>query len=60
MFKYKDCEKRFTINFGFGKKQFDENTITGSLQMYYSGISVKDISNHYEMMGIKVLHMIIY
>ena len=59
-FKCQDCKKRFTANFGFEKKQFDENTITGALQMYYSGMSVRDISNHYEMMGIEMSHMTIY
>ncbi len=56
----KDCKKRFTVNFGFEKKQFDENIITGALQMYFSGMSVRDISNHYEMMGTEVSHMTIY
>ena len=60
IFKCEDCKKRFTANFGFEKKQFDENTITRALQMYYSGMSVRDISNHYEMMGIEVNHMTIY
>ncbi len=60
IFKCLDCKKRFTANFGFEKKQFDDNIITGSLQMYYSGMSVRDISNHYQMMGIDVSHMTIY
>ena len=55
-----DCKKRFTDNFGFEKKQFDENTICGALQMYYSGMSVRDIENHYEMLGIDVDHSTIY
>lgn len=55
-----DCEKYFTTNFGFEKKQFGESVITGALQMYFSGMSVRDISNHYEMMGTKVSHMTIY
>ncbi len=28
--------------------------------MYYSGMSVRDIENNYEMMGIKVDHSTIY
>ena len=59
-FKCQDCKKRFTINFGFEKKQFDDTTITGALQMYYSGMSVRDISNHYEMMGIDVSFKTVY
>ena len=60
MFKCNDCKKRFTTNFGFEKKQFEESTITGALQMYYSGMSVRDIANHYEMLGIKVSFKTVY
>ena len=60
MFKCKDCKRRFTANFGFEGKQFDEGTITGALQMYYTGMSVRDIANHYEMMGIDVCHKTVY
>ena len=28
--------------------------------MYFTGMSIRDISNHYETMGIKVNHMTIY
>ena len=34
--------------------------ITGALQMYYSGMSTRDISNHYEMMGIEVSDVTVY
>ncbi len=60
MFKCKDCKKRFTANFGFENRRFDESTITGALQMYYTGMSVRDISNHYEMLGISVSHKTVY
>ena len=60
IFKCLDCKKRFTANFGFEKTRFDVNTITGALQMYYSGMSTRDISNHYEMMGIEVSDVAVY
>ena len=59
-YQCKDCKRRFTTNFGFEKKQFDEDIITGAMQMYYTGMSVRDIANHYEMMGTSVNHMTIY
>ena len=59
-FRCNDCKRRFTANVGFERKQFDEGIITGALQMYYSGMSVRDIANHYEMMGTRVSHMTIY
>ena len=35
-----DCKRRFTANFGFEKKQFDDKTITGAMSMYFSGMRV--------------------
>ena len=60
LFKCMDCQKRFTTNFGFEKRQFDERTITGAMQMYFTGMSVRDIADHYEMMGIDVSFKTIY
>ncbi len=59
-FKCLDCKKRFTTNFGFEKKQNNDGTITGALEMYFSGMSVRDISRQYRRMGIKISHMTIY
>ena len=59
-FRCLDCKKRFTTNFGFEKKQSDESIITGSLEMYFSGMSARDISRQYKRMGIKISHMTIY
>ena len=60
IFKCKDCKRKFTTNFGFEKKQNEEYIITGSLEMYFSGMSVRDISRQYRRMGIKISHMTIY
>ena len=60
MFKCRDCGRKFTDNFGFEKRQYDNITITGALQMYYTGMSVRDIADHYELLGIQVSHMTIY
>ncbi len=55
-----ECNKYFTSNFGFGKTRVDQSTITGAMQMYFTGMSVRDIANHYEMMGIKINASSIY
>ena len=60
VFGCKDCKRRFTANFGFEKKQFEDSVITGALQMYFTGMSVRDIANHYEMMGVDMCHKTIY
>ena len=55
-----DCNKKFTANYGFENRQFDERTITGAMQMYFTGMSVRDIANHYEMMGIDMDQSTVY
>ena len=60
IFECLDCKKKFSSNFGFEKKQSNENTITGALQMYYSGMSVRKIADHYEMLGVDVSFKTIY
>lgn len=54
IFKCNECQKKFTANYGFEKTCVDPSTITGAMQMYFTGMSVRDIANHYEMMGIKI------
>ena len=60
IFECTDCGKRFTANFGFEKRQFDERTITGALQVCYAGMGVRDVASHYEMIGIDVNHSTMY
>ena len=46
--------REFTPNFGFKKTRVEPPTITGAMQVYFTGMSFRDIVNHYEMMGIKI------
>ena len=59
-FKCQDCKKRFTTNFGFEKMRYDGILITRSLQMYFSGMSVRDISDCFEQEEIKVSYQTVY
>ena len=59
-FKCKDCNKRFTVNYGFEKMRSNDILITRALQMYFSGMSVRDISDCFEQEDIKVSHVSIY
>lgn len=60
LFKCLECNRKFTSNFGFAHRQYSNSTITGSIQMYFTGMSVRYIAGHYDLMGIKVAHMTIY
>ena len=60
LFKCKDCKRKFTANFGFEKMRSKDYIITRALQMYYTGMSVRDIADCFEQEEIDVSHMTIY
>ena len=60
IYKCKDCKHKFTTNFGFEKMRHDSRTITQAIQMYYQGMSVRDIECNFEMLGIDIDHSSIY
>ena len=57
-YQCKDCQKRFTLNCGFESMRYNDNIITGALQMYFSGMSVRKIADHYDMLGIEVCSVV--
>jgi len=59
-FKCMDCKKRFTANFGFEKMRYESVIITRALQMYYSGMSVRDIADCFEQEEIEVNYSNVY
>ena len=56
----KDCNKRFTTNYGFESMRYDDITVTSALQMYFSGMGVRKIVDHYDMLGTEVSYQTIY
>lgn len=56
LFKCRECGKKFTANPGFEQMRNNPIVITRSLQMYFTGMSFRDIANQLEMEGIKVSH----
>jgi putative transposase len=60
IFKCLDCKKRFSANFGFEKMRYESVVITRALQMYYSGMSVRDIADCFEQEEIDVNYSNIY
>ena len=59
-YKCRDCGKRFTTNFGFEKMRSKDTVITRALQMYYTGMSVRDIAGCLEQEEIKVSYRAVY
>ena len=60
VYKCRDCRKRFAANFGFEKMRYDPVLITRALQMYYSGMSVRDIADCFEQEEINVNYSNVY
>jgi putative transposase len=60
IFKCKDCKRKFTVNFGFENMRYESVIITRALQMYYSGMSVRDVADCFEQEEIDVSYRTIY
>ena len=60
MFKCQDCKKRFTANFGFEKMRSKDVIITRALELYFTGMSVRDIADCFEQEEINVSYRSIY
>ena len=59
-YKCLDCKKRFTLNLGFEKMRYDSTLVTRALQMYFSGMSVRDIADCFDQEDIKVSYRAVY
>ena len=54
------CGKRFSANTGFRYRRYPKETITDCLQMYFSGMSERKISEFFEAKGLKIDHSAIH
>jgi putative transposase len=56
----KSCHKRFSINLGFEGMKASPQTITSSMQLYFTGESLRGVQKFLNLQGIKVNHVTIY
>jgi putative transposase len=56
----KDCHKSFSINLGFEKMKSSPEIITQSLQLYFTGESLRGIQKFLKLQGVEVSHKTIY
>ena len=59
-YKCLDCKRRFVANPGFERMRSKDVVITRALQMYYAGMSVRDVADCLEQEGVKVSYRSIY
>ncbi len=60
-YKCKNCGYRFTDNNGFKKKRNEPEKIALALDLYFRGLSIRKISEHFKQVyNLKVSHMTVY
>ena len=55
-----DCSKTFSINLGFEKMKSTPQAITQSLQLYFTGESLRNVQKFLKLQGVNVSHKTIY
>lgn len=53
----KSCEHYFTLNLGFEKMRASPQAITGAMQLYFSGESLRNVQKFLLLQGVKVSHV---
>ncbi len=55
-----DCQYRFTVNLGFEKMKATPKAITGAMQLYFTGESLRNVQRFLALQGLKVSHVAVY
>jgi len=59
-FSCKQCGRRFTINIGFEGMRATPQIITGAMQLYFTGESLRNVQKFIQLQGLKVSHVAVY
>ena len=60
LMKCNDCKRVFSANIGFRYRRYDQAIISEAIHLYYSGMSVRAISNAFAVRGLDVDYSAIY
>jgi len=55
-----DCQYRFTVNLGFEKMKATPQAITGAMQLYFTGESLRNVQKFLALQGLKISHVAVY
>lgn len=55
-----ECGKWFTLNMGFEKMHATPQMITGAMQLYFSGESLRNVQKFLKLQGVKKSHVSVY
>lgn len=56
----KDCGKRFSFNVGFEGMKSTPQVITSAMQLYFTGVSFRNVAKFLRLQGVKVSHVSVY
>ena len=60
LMKCNDCKKVFSANIGFRYRRHDSAVVSEAVHLYYSGMSVRAISDAFAVRGLDVDYSAIY
>jgi putative transposase len=55
-----DCKRWFTLNMGFERMHATPQMITTSMQLYFSGESLRSVQKFLKMQGVSITHVSVY
>ena len=59
-FYCKECRQHFTLNAGFEGMKSTPSDITAAMQLYFSGLSFRNVTKALKLRGVKVSHVAVY
>jgi putative transposase len=59
LYRCRTCHKRFSFNIGFERMRVEPKVITNSMQLYFSGESLRNVQKFLKLQGITISHVAI-
>ncbi len=59
-FQCRDCGKWFVFNVGFERMRASPEVITSAMQLYFSGESLRNVTQFLKLQGVKISHVAVY
>jgi transposase-like protein len=60
VFYCKECDQHFVLNTGFEGMKISPQDITSAMQLYFSGLSFRNVTKALRLRGVKVSHVAVY
>ena len=54
------CYKKFTVNDGFKRLKYNHNVVTESMDLYFRGLSLRNIEGYWKFRGMEISYQSVY